>query len=131
MINAIHHNTYTQRRQAPRWAFISRIFYQMENDTVVRESQSVNISTAGMCFTTPRLIAENTRVKMKLFLSDKTVVRVDGLVVWSRCDKNGRYQAAIQFSDIAPETQDLILAHAFDKSLEGSAKYWFRGWNTK
>lgn len=127
---AQHYTIYTERRRAPRWAFISRIFYQLENDTMVRESQSVNISTTGMYFQTPKLLTENIRIKMKIFLSDEAVIRVGGLVIWSR-GENGRCQAAIQFSDISSATQDLINAHAFDRALENFPKYWFRGWKLK
>lgn len=130
MVIAAHNNIYVERRQSARWALVSRIFYQLENDTTIRESQSVNISTMGMCFTTPELLQENIRIKMNIFLSDEAVIPVRGLVIWSRCE-NGRYQAAIRFSDISEETQDLIIAHAFDRSVEASSKYWFRGWNRK
>src|SRR3990167_7975038 len=106
MIIATHHATYLERRRAPRWALVSRIFYQLDRDTTIRESQSVNISTTGLCFTTPELLTENTRIKLKIFLSDEAVLRVEGVVVWSRSE-NSRHQAAIRFTDVQPETQDL------------------------
>jgi c-di-GMP-binding flagellar brake protein YcgR len=119
-----------ERRRCPRWALMSRIFYQLENDDTIRESKSVNISATGMCFTTPTLLQEDTRIKMKIFLSDVAVLRVSGLVIWSRSE-DGRHMAAIRFSDIDAETQDLILSHAYERNKQDMTHYWFQGWSMK
>ena len=83
-----------------------------------------------MCFNTPALLPENTRIKMKIFLSDVAVLHVGGLVIWSRSE-DGRHLAAIRFSDISAETQDLILKHAYERNRQDMTHYWFQGWNMK
>lgn len=125
-------NTYTEKRHCPRWAVVSRIFYQLNGDTTIHERQSVNISATGICFTTPELLYENTRIKMRIFISDENVLPVGGQVIWSRSENgDGRpsYQAAIRFSDISPETQEMILAHAFEVKRQDVVNYWFQGWD--
>ena len=129
-----NHSCPAERRNFPRWAMVSRIFYQMGNDTTIHESQSVNISATGICFTTPELMPENIRIKMKIFLSDEAVIPVSGQIIWSKSENgDGRpsHQAAIRFSDISPRAQELILEHAFEVKKQDMVKYWFQGWEKK
>jgi c-di-GMP-binding flagellar brake protein YcgR len=130
VISAAHNytNTYTEKRHCPRWAVVSRIFYQLNGDTTIHESQSVNISATGICFTTPELLSENTRIKMNIFISGERVLPVGGQVIWSKSE-NGRHQAAIRFSDISSRSQEMILEHAFEMKKEDMVNYWFQGWN--
>lgn len=134
MVISAAHPILAERRHCPRWAVVSRIFYQLNDDTTIHESQSVNISATGICFTTPELLYENTRIKMRIFISDEKVLRVGGQVIWSRSESgNGRssYQAAVRFSDLTPESQAMILDHAFASKREDVVNYWFQGWDRK
>jgi len=126
MVISRQNNASTDRRRSARWNVASRIFYHLDNDTTIHETLSFDISEAGICFDTHQLLKQNTKVYMKIFLSDREVIRVDGRIVRSVA-KNGRYQAAVSFSDISAENQDKIIAYAFDRSLEDSNKPWFRG----
>ena len=119
------------QRYLPRWAVSNRVLYQLENDEKTHESNSRDISCTGACFTTPVNLPLNKKVKMKIYLSDDTSVKVEGQVIWNKSVNGGENLVGVTFYNTSQTVQELILKHAFEIRKEDMIKYWFQGWNNK
>ena len=115
----------TDKRNLPRWEVANRVLYLLDNEPSAQETLSVNLSCAGLCLTTPKPLPVQKKIRMKIYLSEGTVVLAAGYIVWSKTEK-GQNLAGVSFSDISPKAQDLILEHAFEiKPEDIKVKYWF------
>lgn len=123
-------NVNTEKRHLPRWEVANRVTYLLENEGEAQETRSVNLSCSGLCLTTANPAPLHKKIRVKIYLSEGTVVLAGGHIVWSR-PENGQNQAGVSFSEISAKAQEMILEHAFEIKKEDVVKYWFQGWEGK
>lgn len=121
----------TDHRYLPRWAVSNRLLYQLDDDDKMHESNSRDISCTGACFATPGNLPLNQKVKMKIYLTEETAVKVEGQVIWNKSVNGGENLVGVTFYNTSQAVQDVILKYAFEIKKEDMIKYWFQGWNNK
>src|SRR3989338_3354870 len=115
----------SDKRYLPRWRVANRVTYQLENENKLHESNSLDISCTGACFSSAGQLPVNKKVKMKIYLSEDSVVNVEGQIVWNKPIEAHNLVGVI-FSNTSQKVQDLILKHAFEIKKEDMIKYWFQ-----
>lgn len=119
------HNVTTDRRRGQRVQARLQIELQMEPGGMSHASDTINISSNGVYFASPRFIAPLTKLGLRLLLPDEEKggeVPVDciGIVVRVIPEKAtagvDRYEVACYFTDTSPEFQER-LGHYVQKHL--------------
>jgi len=115
----------TEKRRVQRVQARLQIELQMEPGGPSHASDTINISSNGVYFHSPRYIAPLTKLGLRLLLPDddsKGEVAVDctGIVVRTvperPADDVARYEVACYFTDTSPEFQER-LGHYVQKHL--------------
>jgi PilZ domain len=123
--NGMKHNVTTDRRRDQRVQARLQIELQMEPGGQSHASDTINISSNGVYFISPRFIAPLTKLGLRLLLPDEEKggeVPVDctGIVVRvlpGRATAGvDRYEVACYFTDTSPEFQER-LGHYVQKHL--------------
>jgi c-di-GMP-binding flagellar brake protein YcgR len=122
------HSTSVEKRHLPRWEVNNRVTYLLENEGEAQETRSMNLSCSGLCLTTSEPVSLQRKMRVKIYLSESTIVLAAGRVVWSQ-SQEGRHMAGISFSEISAKAQEMILEHAFELKKEDVVKHWFQGWD--
>lgn len=130
MVIARTQDVHADKRHLPRWEVATRVLYLLDNEFTAQETLSRNLSCAGICLTASEYIPVNRKIRLKIYLTESTVVLADGQVVWSKSE-SGHNLAGVKFSDISLKSQELILEHAFEIRRADMVKYWFQGWDKK
>ena len=118
----------SDQRYLPRWEVKNRLLFQSEDYTNPQEGQTKDISCSGACFSTNINLNTRQKIKLTIYLSPHTAVKVNGQVVWTKSHA-GENQIGVSFYNIPQKSQDLILEHAFELKHKSVVGHWFEGWN--
>ncbi len=116
-----------EKRQAPRWEIDGRVWYQLENETEIKEAKALNLTCTGIGICSTGDLAPLQKIKITFFLNLQQPLSVKGTACWSK--KSGHeIFAGITFNNPHHETQNLILQYALDLNRKEVIKHWFKGW---
>ena len=118
----------SDQRYIPRWISANRATYQFEDDPAIHEGRTKDLNCAGACITSDHHFEKNQKVKLTIYLNDRTPVKVDGRIVWTKFS-NKDTEIGIDFSNTSDEAQELILKHAFEIDKNNLIKHWYKGWD--
>lgn len=118
----------SDQRYFPRWEVNNRVLYQLEDQADIMQGKTKDLSCAGACIAVDRPLT-NQKIKLTFFLSRNASVDVEGNVLWSLKTDEGDVEIGVAFTEISPQSQDLILQHAFEVNREEVVRHWFDGWN--
>ena len=119
--------SYPEKRHLPRWEVANRIIYLFEDEDISHETTSRNLSCSGACFVASSPLPASKKIRMKIYLSESTVVIVEGRVVWSKSSPEETL-AGVTFTNTSFKVQEMILEHAFEIKKSDLVNYWFQGW---
>ncbi len=113
MEDKVEEEHYTHERRFPRFPF-NRVVKYTRSDGAGPERilGIVNISKAGLQFSSYQRIEPDTMLKMKLDLPEKNCsLLLDGRVIWSHedPDEKGIYYSGVSFPDLKGDLRSLIL----------------------
>ena len=120
----------TDQRYLPRWEIKNRVFYSLDSDQHPKEALTKDLSGTGVCILTRESIIPHQKIQLTIYLSEVTMVKVQGNIVWIKPAVN-QNQIGINFHEISDQAQELILQHAFEINKAGVLKHWFDGWDGK
>jgi len=117
----------SDQRYFPRWEIDKRVVYQAKNIPDEKQSRAIDMSCAGVCILCEEQLLPTQEIRLDIFLSEATIIRMTGHVVWVKNFAN-QNQAGIIFNEIDQASQDTILEHAFNVNKKDLVRYWFKGW---
>jgi hypothetical protein len=120
--------SFLDKRYLPRWEVKNRIAYQMPENLQEQEAFSHDLSSVGICLRTAEPLPLDKKVKLNVHLTEETSFPAEGRVVWSQAVADGNILNGILFEKISPQSQELILKHAFEFNHDALVKHWFKGW---
>ena len=127
-VNPSANSSGPDKRYFPRWEVSNKIKYIVGSEMDFHECISRDLSCAGLSMLAKdSRLAPAQKVKLKVELSTKAAVEVQGRVVWNRPLRDGNL-VGINFEDINAQAQEIILQHAFEVKKRDLVDHWFRGW---
>ena len=120
----------SDQRYLPRWEVKNRLLFQSEDYTNPQEGQTRDMSCSGVSFSTNLNLNAHQKIKLTIYLSPHTAVKVSGQVIWIK-SLAGENQVGVSFFNTSQKTQDLILEHAFELKHKSVVGHWYNGWNGK
>lgn len=126
----IEETSEADQRYLPRWEIRNRVLYSLDSDQYPKEGRTKDLSGTGVCILTRENIIPHQKIQLTIYLSEGTMVKVQGNVVWVR-PSTIENQLGINFREISDDAQELILQHAFEINKSEVLKHWFNGWDAK
>ncbi len=117
-----------EKRYLPRWEVQNRVLYHFDNPGTTAEAYTKDMSCAGACITLGEEPKLNDKVHLTVYLNKNICFDVEGNICWSKKEKKS-YLAGVHFSNMTPQTQDLVLSFAFELDRKKLAEHWFQGWD--
>ncbi|HRZ39674.1 MAG TPA: PilZ domain-containing protein [Candidatus Omnitrophota bacterium] len=116
-----------EKRYLPRWYVANTAEYALDASSPLRSCKTVDISCSGACLNVSEILMPGQPLNMTIHLDEERQVNVHGKVVWNKISEDQRL-AGIEFFEIEPEDQELILDYAFEISPDDLVQHWFEGW---
>jgi len=116
------------KRYLPRWAVRNRVFYKLEQDPRTREGHTRDLSCSGARVRTNSSLEPHQKIHMTIRLNEETVVSLHGYIVWLRVIAD-ETEMGVNFINTSPQTQEVILQHAFEVNRDQVKTHWFDGWD--
>ena len=118
------------KRYLPRWQVNNRVSCTLLGERHSHAGVSRDLNCMGMSFISETRFLPNQKVKLKIHLSEDTVVKVEGYIVWTRSAGDG-FASGILFENLSLEAQDLLLQYAYEIKKDDVVDHWFTGWSKK
>ncbi len=118
------------KRYLPRWQVNNRVLCTPQGEHRSYEAVSRDLNCMGICITTTADFSMNQKLKLKIHISDDTIVKIEGRVVWIHSSKDDELMG-IAFENINQDTQELLLQYAYEIKKNDIIKHWFTGWEDK
>ena len=118
----------TDKRYLPRWQVNNRVVLTLAGES--HEGVSRDLNSTGASIKTQANLATKQKVKLKLYLSEETIVKIEGQIVWNHPEEKG-YLLGINFENLNREAQDILLQYAYEIKKDDIVKHWFTGWSKK
>ena len=115
------------KRYLPRWQVNNRVVCTLQGDPRAHEAVSRDLNCMGVSITTNTNFTVKQKAKLKIYLSDDAIVKVDGHVIWTHAAED-HWLLGILFENISREAQDLLLQYAYEIKKSDVVKHWFTGW---
>ena len=120
----------SDKRYLPRWQVNNRVILTVQGETLSHEGISRDVNSTGASLTTKTNLASKQKVKLKIYLSEDTIVKVEGRIIWNHPEGDG-YLLGINFENLSRESQDILLQYAYEIKKDDIVKHWFTGWAEK
>lgn len=120
-------NAVSDQRYFPRWTVADRVFYKSESTPHPRVGVTKDLSCAGACLYLKDALTANEKLSLKLQLEAKTMVTLQGKVMWQKAEDN-MYLTGVSFYETTDAAQEAILEHAFQVDRKSMVANWFKGW---
>ena len=121
-------NAASDHRYFPRWDVRNRVLYKSESDPHPRYGHTKDLSCAGACVYLEERLSPHQRVTLNIHLSPKTVVGLQGTVIWQDV-ATSPYLTGISFYETSDDAQEVILEHAFGLNRKKILEHWYKGWD--
>jgi len=116
-----------EQRYLPRWYVANKMEYTLNDESPTHSGKTVDISCTGACLDISDILLPGQQMNLTIHLDEERKVDVNGRVVWNKIAEDRRL-AGIEFFEIEPEDQELILDYAFEISPDDLVEHWFEGW---
>ena len=120
----------SDKRYFPRWQVKNRIVYRLEGETHVHEARSRDLSCTGTSFISHFPVSTKHKLKLRIYLFEDKSIEVEGQPVWVEETAEG-HLVGLNFTNLKPKIQDIILQFAFEIKKDDVVKHWFEGWDKK
>ncbi|MFP4472755.1 MAG: PilZ domain-containing protein [Candidatus Omnitrophota bacterium] len=117
------------KRYLPRWQVSSPVYFRPEEDPRESTAETVDLSCAGACLKTDKVLLPGQRISMRILLSKERELEIGGRVVWNRIASQGRRFAGVSFTGAGLQEQEILLNHAFEIRPQDLRQHWFAGWD--
>ncbi|MDO8580646.1 MAG: PilZ domain-containing protein, partial [Candidatus Omnitrophota bacterium] len=86
----------------------------------------------GTCIATEETYSPDQSVKLSIYLSESTIVHLDGKVKWCKSSQAQGHErlVGVLFTNVPEKIQDLILEHAFELNRAKLVDHWFKDWKS-
>ena len=123
------HEDGPDQRYLPRWEVKNRVICRVDKEKKPIECASRDISCCGACISCDEKFDVKQKVKLTIYLSEKTSVQVEGEIVWNK-PAEGENLVGVMFANTSEQAQELILQHAFEVKKQEVINHWYKGWKT-
>jgi c-di-GMP-binding flagellar brake protein YcgR len=113
----------SDHRYLPRWEVNNRVLYHIEPNHESHHGQTCDLSYAGARISTTTKPDIAQQIDMTVFLAPHSPIKIKGHVLWTReTDAQHSVEMGVRFDNPDPQTQDLILQHAFEMNPNSETK---------